>query len=184
MLDVAGIDYELDPRLVRGLDYYTRTVFEFRSDALGAQSGIGGGGRYDRLIEQLGGPPTPGAGWATGLERIEHVLAEVRGEGAEDAARGIGPQFLFIVTEPQARPRVFRAMSELREEGYGATLDLGSRSMKAQMRQAERLGAPWVVIIGPQEWERSAAAVRDMTRRDQQEVPLAALREELLRRAR
>jgi histidyl-tRNA synthetase len=185
MLDVAGIDYELDPRLVRGLDYYTRTVFEFRSDALGAQSGIGGGGRYDRLIEQLGGPPTPGAGWATGLERIEQVLVETRGEGAEEAAaRGDGPQFLFIVSEPEARPRVFRAMSELREEGYGATMNLGSRSLKAHMRQAERLGARWVVIVGPQEWERSAAAVRDMTRREQQEIPLSGLREELLRRAR
>ena len=74
LLDGAAIDYVLDPRLVRGLDYYTRTVFEFRSDVLGAQSGIGGGGRYDRLIEQLGGPPTPGAGWATGLERIAQAL--------------------------------------------------------------------------------------------------------------
>ena len=85
LLDGAGIDYELDPRLVRGLDYYTRTVFEFRSDALGAQSGIGGGGRYDRLIEQLGGPPTPAAGWATGLERIAQALdrrrASPRGPG-------------------------------------------------------------------------------------------------------
>ncbi len=185
LLDGAGIDYELDSRLVRGLDYYTRTVFEFRSDQLGAQSGIGGGGRYDGLIEQLGGPPTPGAGWATGLERIEQVLAETRAEGAEqEAARGDGPQFLFIVSEPQAGPRLFRAVSELREEGFGATLDLGSRSLKAQMRQAERLGAPWVVIVGPQEWERSAAAVRDMTRREQDEVPLSRLRQELLRRAR
>jgi histidyl-tRNA synthetase len=185
MLDGAGIDYELDPRLVRGLDYYTRTVFEFRSDSLGAQSGIGGGGRYDGLVEQLGGPATPGAGWATGLERIEQVLADVRGEGAEEAAvRDGGPQFLFIVTEPQARPRVFRAMSELREEGLGATMGLGSRSLKNQMRLAERLGAPSVVIVGPQEWERSAAAVRDMTRREQEEVPLSSLRQELLSRAR
>ena len=75
-------------------------------------------------------------------------------------------------------------MSELREEGYGATMDLGSRSLKNQMRQAERLGAPWVVIVGPQEWERSAAAVRDMTRREQDEIPLSSLRQELLSRAR
>ena len=183
MLDEAGIDYVLDPRLVRGLDYYTRTVFEFRSDALGAQSGIGGGGRYDRLIEQLGGPPTPGAGWATGLERIEQALTAAG--AAERASIADGrPRFLFIVTEPEARGRIFRAMSELREEGLGATMDLGSRSMKAQMRQAERLGASWVVIVGPQEWERSAAAVRDMTRREQDEVSLSKLREELLSRAR
>ena len=88
------------------------------------------------------------------------------------------------MTEPQARPRVFRAMSELREEGVGATMGLGSRSLKDQMRQAERLGAPWVVIVGPQEWERSAAAVRDMARRDQDEIPLSSLRQELLSRAR
>src|SRR5688572_22417415 len=162
LLHGAAIDYVLDPRLVRGLDYYTRTVFEFRADALGAQSGIGGGGRYDRLIEQIGGPPTPGAGWATGLERIEQVLLDARGEEPADNERTDGrPQFVFIVSEPQARSRVFRAMSELREEGYGATMDLGARSMKSQMRQAERLGSRWVVIIGPQEWERSTAAVRD-----------------------
>ena len=185
MLDGAGIDYELDPRLVRGLDYYTRTVFEFRAETLGAQSGIGGGGRYDRLVEQLGGAPTPGCGWATGLERIEQVLLEARGEGAvAEEGPEARPQFVFIVSEPLARSRVFRAMSELREEGYGATMDLGARSMKSQMRQAERLGSRWVVIIGPQEWERSAAAVRDMTRREQDEVPLSRLREELAGRAR
>jgi histidyl-tRNA synthetase len=184
LLDGAGIDYVIDSRLVRGLDYYTRTVFEFRCEMLGAQSGIGGGGRYDRLIEQLGGPQTPGAGWATGLERIEQALIESRGESAEQAAADGRPHFLFIVSEPQARARVFRAVSELREEGVGATIDLGARSMKGQMRQAERLGAPFVVIIGPQEWERSAAAVRDMTRREQDEVPLSRLRQELLARAR
>ena len=185
MLDGAGIDYVLDPRLVRGLDYYTRTVFEFRAETLGAQSGIGGGGRYDRLIEQLGGAPTPGCGWATGLERIEQVLLEARGEGAAaEEGPESRPQFVFIVSEPRARSRVFRAISELREEGYGATMDLGARSMKSQMRQAERLGSRWVVIIGPQEWERSAAAVRDMTRREQGEVPLSRLREELAGRAR
>jgi histidyl-tRNA synthetase len=184
LLDGAGIDYMLDPRLVRGLDYYTRTVFEFRCDLLGAQSGIGGGGRYDGLIEQLGGAATPGCGWATGLERIEQALSEARRDTGDEQAGNGRPQVLFIVNEPRARARVFRAVSELREEGVGATIDLGSRSMKGQMRQAERLGAPWVVIVGPQEWERSAAAIRDMTRRRQDEVSLARLREELLDRAR
>jgi histidyl-tRNA synthetase len=185
LLDGAGIDYMLDPRLVRGLDYYTRTVFEFRCDLLGAQSGIGGGGRYDRLIEQLGGPATAGGGWATGLERIEQALTEALRSAADEQSTADGrPQVVFIVNEPLARARVFRAVSELREEGVGATIDLGSRSMKSQMRRAERLGAPWVVIVGPQEWERSAAAVRDMARREQNEVSLARLREELLDRAR
>jgi histidyl-tRNA synthetase len=90
---------------------------------------------------------------------------------------------VFVLTEPRARERIFRVISELREEGIGATMDLGGRSMKSQMRQAERLGAPWAVIIGPEEWEREAAAVRDMRRRDQDEVSLSHLRQELLRRA-
>ena len=163
---------------MRGLDYYTRTVFEFRSDLLGAQSGIGGGGRYDRLIEQLGGPPTPGAGWATGLERIAQALGvgRDRSPAARASARG-RPDFFFIVSEQRARERVFRVISELREEGIGGTMDLTGRSMKSQMRQAERLGAPWVVIVGPEEWERETAAVRDMRRRAQDEVSLSHLRE-------
>jgi histidyl-tRNA synthetase len=184
LLDEAAIDYVLDPRLVRGLDYYTRTVFEFRCDVLGAQSGIGGGGRYDRLIEQLGGAPTPAAGWATGLERIAQALSHGEDEppAARAAARG-RTAIYFVVSEPGARGRIFRLISELREDGINATLDLGARSLKSQMRQAERLGAPWVVIVGPDEWERRAAAVRDMRRRAQDEVPLAHLREELIRRA-
>ena len=184
LLDGAAIDYVLDPRLVRGLDYYTRTVFEFRCDALGAQSGIGGGGRYDRLIEQLGGPPTPGAGWATGLERIAQALESAAADSPAALASAHGrPAFFFIVSEHRARERAFRAVSELREEGIGATIDLGARSLKSQMRQAERLGVPWVVIIGPEEWERETAAVRDMRRREQDEVSLSHLREELMRRA-
>jgi histidyl-tRNA synthetase len=185
LLDGAGIDYELDPRLVRGLDYYTRTVFEFRSDSLGAQAGIGGGGRYDRLIEQIGGDRTPGIGWATGLERIAQAM---EASGSADAgvtrANGVGPRFLFAVTEPAARERVFRAVSELREEGLGATIDLGERSLKTQMRHAARAGVSWVVIVGPDEWSREAAVVRDMTAHRQEEVALSALRRELVMRAR
>jgi histidyl-tRNA synthetase len=184
LLDGAGIDYDIDPRLVRGLDYYTRTVFEFRSDALGAQSGIGGGGRYDRLIEQIGGEPTPGVGWASGLERIAQAMQASGSTKREAAANGDAPRFLFAVTEPAARERVFRAVSELREEGFGATMDLGDRSLKSQMKHAARTGVPWVVIVGPEEWSREAAVVRDMSARRQEEVSLSALRRELVRRAR
>jgi histidyl-tRNA synthetase len=185
LLDGAGIDYDIDPRLVRGLDYYTRTVFEFRSDALGAQSGIGGGGRYDRLIEQIGGDPTPGIGWASGLERIAQAIS-ASGSAAEEASpsNGDAPRFLFAVTEPAARQRVFRAVSELREEGLGATMDLGDRSLKSQMKHAARTGVPWVVIVGPEEWSREAAVVRDMSAHRQEEVALSALRHELVTRAR
>jgi histidyl-tRNA synthetase len=188
LLDSAGIAYEIDPRLVRGLDYYTRTVFEFRSDALGAQSGIGGGGRYDRLVQQLGGDPTPGAGWATGLERIAQALAA---QGEQDRAAagepGLGgesrPTVLFVLTEPEAREPVFAVISQLRRAGVGATMDMGGRSLKGQMKQADRIGAPFAVIIGPDEWARRTAAVRDMRAKHQVEVALADLGEDLIRRA-
>ncbi len=173
LLDGAGIDYLLDPRLVRGLDYYTRTVFEFRSDALGAQSGIGGGGRYDRLVEKIGGGPTPAVGWGAGLERIAQAMA-VKGSDAT------GPSFLFAVTEPQARQRIFRAISELRDAGVDATMDLGGRSLKGQLKQASRAGARWVVIVGPDEWSEQKVAVRDMDRSEQRDVSLDHLRAELL----
>jgi histidyl-tRNA synthetase len=184
LLDGAGIDYDVDPGLVRGLDYYTRTVFEFRSDALGAQSGIGGGGRYDRLIEQIGGDPTPGVGWASGLERIAQVMRASGSTETGAVPNGDETRFLFAVTEPAARERVFRAVSELREEGLGATMDLGDRSLKSQMKHAARTGVPWVVIVGPEEWSREAAVVRDMSAHRQEEVSLSALRRELVRRAR
>jgi histidyl-tRNA synthetase len=197
-LDAARIDYTLDPRLVRGLDYYTRTVFEFRCDALGAQSGIGGGGRYDRLIEQIGGEATPAAGWATGLERIAQAmgakgLAQPAAASADRESRassdgdvgapGRGPVFLFALTEDAAREQAFRLISELRRRGVGATMDYGGRGLKGQMRQADRIGAAWVVIIGPEEWSREVATVRDMRSREQQELPLARLQTELLERA-
>jgi histidyl-tRNA synthetase len=181
LLDSAGIEYELDPRLVRGLDYYTRTVFEFRCDALGAQSGIGGGGRYDKLVEQIGGDPTPGAGWASGLERIAQALGT---DGrVDEAAEAGGVNFMFAVTEPAARERAFQVISALRREGVGATMDLGGRSLKGQMKQADRLDSSWVVIIGPDEWSREVAALRDMRKKEQADVPLASLQDELLARA-
>jgi histidyl-tRNA synthetase len=190
LLDGAGIDYVVDPRLVRGLDYYTRTVFEFKADVLGAQSGIGGGGRYDGLIEQIGGDPTPGAGWATGLERIAQAIAAGGPAAVRAAADSDGTAasdrlgVLFAVTEPQARERIFRAMSELREEGIGATMDFGDRSLKSQMKHAARLDVPWVVIVGPDEWSRETATVRDMAAHAQDEVPLANLRRNLADRIR
>jgi histidyl-tRNA synthetase len=160
-------------------------VFEFRFDPLGAQSGLGGGGRYDRLIEQLGGAPTPGVGWATGLERIAEAMRLVAAGGADSREPASNqPDFVFAVTEPAARERVFRAVSELREEGVGATMEVGDRSLKTQMKHAARAGIPWVVIVGPEEWSRNAAVVRDMSAHTQEEVPLSALRRELADRAR
>ncbi len=139
LLDDAGVAYELDPTLVRGLDYYTRTVFEFESSSLGAQSGVGGGGRYDGLVEQLGGPPTPGVGWAAGVERI--LLA-----GSTAPARE-SPVFVAIAGEEHRRA-AFAIAREIREAGLAAQVEQAGRSMKGQLKHAGRMEASAVVIVG------------------------------------
>ena len=111
LLDEAGIGYEVDPALVRGLDYYTRTVFEFTSDALGAQSGVGGGGRYDGLVEQLGGPPTPGIGWAAGIERI--LLAA----GDRESAPSQAEVFVAVPKDERRAAGFLRAARGCRASG-------------------------------------------------------------------
>jgi histidyl-tRNA synthetase len=151
LLDLAGIAYELDPTLVRGLDYYTRTLFEFTSDALGAQSGVAGGGRYDGLIEQLGGPATPGMGWAAGIERI--MLA---GEGGSATTTGEhfappAPPELFVALDgsrEDLRSAAFKLLNEARSAGLSAQMDLAGRSLKGQLGQADALGARYVAIVG------------------------------------
>ena len=146
----AGIEYELDGTLVRGLDYYTRTVFEFTSDALGAQSALGGGGRYDGLVAELGGPETPGVGWAAGIERILLALGETTDEPSIDA---------FIVAPESQRERALALATEARRAGACVDLDLAGRSEKGQMKQADRTGARRAVILA----EDGSAKVRDMT---------------------
>jgi histidyl-tRNA synthetase len=166
LLDQGGVSYSLDPTLVRGLDYYTRTVFEFTSDRLGAQSALGGGGRYDRLVEQLGGPPTPAAGWATGIERI--LLALDVGEEPPRVD-------VFVAAADQQRERALAIVTELRRSGHTADLDLARRAMKGQMRQADRLGARWAVILD----EDGTQRLRDMESGEQREVTPEQLSEEL-----
>ena len=161
LLEEANVKYEVDPTLVRGLDYYTRTVFEFTSDALGAQSGVAGGGRYDRLVSQLGGPETPGMGWAAGIERI--LLA---GEQTHAAAP---PVELFIAidgTERTLRRSAFGLLNEARSAGLTAQMDLGGRSLKGQLGQASALGARFVAIVG----EAGETVLRDMQAGEQQTV--------------
>ncbi len=140
LLAEAGVEYELDGTLVRGLDYYTRTVFEFTSDALGAQSGVGGGGRYDGLVEQLGGPPTPGVGWAAGIERI------VLGSGGE--APPATPAVFVAIEAADGARRGFALARELRAAGTHAQMEQAGRSLKGQLKHADRLGARWVAIVG------------------------------------
>jgi histidyl-tRNA synthetase len=169
LLDCNGVAYEIDPTLVRGLDYYTRTVFEFECERLGAQSGIGGGGRYDGLIEQLGGPPTPACGWALGVDRIALAL-ESEGERPEAERRGV-----FIVAEEVGRQRALALVTELRRAGFRADLDLAGRAVKGQMKQADRVGARWAVILAP----NGTATLRDMSSGDERPVDPATLAETL-----
>ena len=154
LLDEAGVEYQLEPRLVRGLDYYTRTVFEFESDELGAQRGLGGGGRYDRLVEQLGGPPTPAIGWAAGVERIELAAT------GRIAAYWSLPVFVALA-KPEARRTAFEIARRLREAGEKAELEHAGRSLKGQLKHADRIGAKAVVIVG------DGIEVKDMDSGDQ-----------------
>jgi histidyl-tRNA synthetase len=140
LLDAAGADYEVDPALVRGLDYYTRTVFEFESERLGSQAALGGGGRYDRLVEELGGPPTPGVGWAAGVERI--LLAAGDDEPEADA------RVYIALAKPGAVEEAFALARRLREEGIRVEIEQAGRSMKGQLKQADRIGARATVIVG------------------------------------
>ena len=158
LLDATGVVYEVDPTLVRGLDYYTRTVFEYTSDALGAQSGVGGGGRYDGLMEQLGGAPAPGMGWAAGVERM--LLSAPAPPVAPP------PLDLYVAyAKPEYRERAFRLAADARRAGHAARLELGGRSLKGQLKQAGRTGARYVAILGDE-----GTSLKDMQSGEQKTV--------------
>jgi histidyl-tRNA synthetase len=167
LLDDAGISYALDPTLVRGLDYYTRTIFSFVCDRLGAQSEVGGGGRYDGLIEQLGGPPTPAVGWAAGIERILLALDEAEEATGRDA-------FIAVAGDGQRR-RAMTLAGELRHAGIAVEVDLAGRGLKGQLKHADRIGARSVVILE----EDGTAQLRDMASGEQRPVEAARLIDEI-----
>ncbi len=167
VLDRRAIEYSVDPNLVRGLDYYTRTVFEFTSGKIGAQSAVFGGGRYDGLIESLGGTRTPGVGWALGLERLIMVL---RSEGIVPPPRKqLG---VYILTSGQSAEQGFLLTEELRRSCVSAEMDLLGRSFKSQMKQADRLGAKFALFVGEDEIRTGQATVRRMQDGTQTSVPL------------
>jgi len=139
-LDTYGVEYELVPTLVRGLDYYTRTTFEFKSEDLGAKDTICGGGRYDGLIEEIGGPPTPGIGFGAGVERLLLSVPD-----ADQDARGV--DVYFVTTQNEDRASVLPLLLELRRRGLRADMDYAQRSQKGQLGQAGKLGAGWTVIV-------------------------------------
>jgi len=169
LLDSAGLAYEIDPTLVRGMDYYTRTVFEFTSDALGAQSGVAGGGRYDGLVEQLGGPPTPGCGWAAGVERM--LLAST---GVPVAPP---PVDLYVAFDgPATRAVAFEIAAEARRARLNAQMELAGRSRKGQLKQADRIGARYVALVSSE-----GTALKDMHAGEQRDVAAGDVVAKILR---
>ena len=168
-LDRLGITYRLNPRLVRGLDYYTHTAFEFTTRELGAQGALIAGGRYDGLIEAMGGPPTPGIGWAAGIERLALLLAE-----SPAAPRPIA----VIPVDAAAEDETLELTHRLRKAGF--TVDLGYRgNVSRRMKRANRLNARAALLLGDDERARGTVTVRDLDSGEQAEVPLAELEDRL-----
>ena len=170
-LRLLGLPFELNHCLVRGLDYYTRTVFEIQPEKEGAQSTLGGGGRYDDLIEELGGKPTPAIGFATGMERIILNLKK-QGVAIPTLPR---PQVFLAYIGDEAKDEAIKQAAKLRREGFGVIMAAGNKSLKAQLRQANNLDVNYAVIIGEQEIKDGTAILRDMTTSEQKTIPLPQL---------
>lgn len=164
-LNMLGVQYTIDHRLVRGLDYYTRTAFEFVSRNLGAQDALGGGGRYDRLTEELGGKRTPAVGFAAGIERLLLVLDKLDFQFPKSSAS------VFIIGfDHDSRAWAFAQAVALRNHGIAAEIDYAERSLKAQMREANKLACRYVIIVGEEEMKSRTAVVKEMTRGTQENV--------------
>jgi len=178
-LEALAIPYTINPRLVRGLDYYTRTVFEIQPLEEGSQNTIGGGGRYDGLIEELGGKPTPAIGFATGVERI---ILNLKRLGVQPP-RLARPTVFVASQTAAARPAAIRLAGELRRGGVAAVVAAGDRSLKAQMRQADALGAAYAAIIGREELASETVVLRRMADGQQERLALGQVAEVLAQRA-
>jgi histidyl-tRNA synthetase len=169
LLTIGGVAFDDDPRLVRGLDYYTRTTFEFIHDGLGAQSAIGGGGRYDGLSEELGGPPLPSIGWALGVDRTVLAL-EAEGVTAPGAER---PVDVFAVPLGEAaRQMLFALVLTLRREGVGADFAFGGKGLKGAMKAADRSGARYALVAGERDLTADQVQLKDMVSGEQVPVPI------------
>ena len=174
-LEAMQIEYKVNPKIVRGLDYYTRTVFEFVSGDIGAQSTVCGGGRYDGLIGQMGGPKTPSLGFAMGIERLMMVLS------AQNAELPKAPTCdLFIATLGEnAILKASALCRELRDEGYKVQTDICGRGLKAQMKYADKIGAKFSLVLGDNEVESGKATLKNMSNSAEKEIALAEIVEEL-----
>jgi histidyl-tRNA synthetase len=174
MLDAAGIEYRLEPHLVRGLDYYTRTVFEFYpADAAGSQDALGGGGRYDGLAQAEGWPPTPGVGFASGLDRVTEL---VKKGGAEVIA---APAAEVVVLADVGLDSAAADVARICRAVRSVAVDYEPKSLRAKMRSADKLGARWVVLLSAAEAERHVAQLKDMASGEQAQVPWTELPDRL-----
>ena len=167
--------YRVNPRLVRGLDYYTKTAFEVMVEEIGAQSAICGGGRYDKLVEEIGGPPTAGIGFAMGIER---VLAALQ---VQDKLPKKEPKLfaMLIALGEKAQTEGFALLNALRSQGLPAGMDLLGRSLKNQLKSADRQGARYALILGEEELARNVLVIKDLSLGEQREVPLTDAVEEI-----
>ena len=172
LLSIGGVAFEDDPKLVRGLDYYTRTTFEFVHDGLGAQSAIGGGGRYDGLSEELGGPPLPSVGWALGVDRT--VLA-LEAEGVEPPGSGRAVDVFAVPLGEAARHMLFGLVLKLRAEGVNADFAFGGKGLKGAMKAADRSGARYALVAGERDLSADVVQLKDLESGEQVPVPIDQL---------
>lgn len=175
ILGRAGVVYRVNPRLVRGLDYYTKTAFEVMVEEIGAQSAICGGGRYDKLVEEIGGPATPGIGFAMGIERVLAAL-QVQNKLPEEKPKQFA---MLIALGEKAQIEGFALLTALRSKGIPVGMDLLGRSLKNQLKSANRQGASLAFILGEEELDRNVLVIRDLTSGEQMEVPLNDAVEEI-----
>jgi histidyl-tRNA synthetase len=174
-LDNQKIVFREDPRLVRGLDYYTKTAFEIISGGLGAQNAIGGGGRYDDLVEELGGKPTPAVGFAAGIERMIIAIDQQKVEWPVEKRLDI---FVAKVDEKN-KDTAFRLLQKIRNAGLSADMDYSEGSLKSQMRIADKIGARYTVIVGEEELSKNMVILRNMQTKEQKEIKIDNLIDEL-----
>lgn len=173
-LDRAGVSYVIDPKIVRGLDYYTKTVFEMTYKDLGAKDAICAGGRYNNLIEELGGKDTPAIGFSFGIERL--ILVAEKKAGLDE----YGIRVFVATAGEDFKDEAFLIMGSLRDAGISCDMEYEKKSLKSQMKKAERLGSRFVVILGEEEFRRNKVILRDMAKRSQEEVDLVNIAEKVL----
>lgn len=175
LLEAGGIEFKIDPKLVRGLDYYTKTAFEIRYSPLGAQSAVAGGGRYDGLVEELGGDSTPAVGFATGIERI--ILALEQQDLLLEKLPSI--DCFIIALGDLAQIPAFKLLTDLRRDGKSVAMDFAGRSMKAQMKQASKSGAKFAVILGEDEIRSNMVTFKNLETSDQELIPVEKILERI-----